>query len=127
MIDIKKVIIIHKILIDRYGGLQGTRDLALLESAIHRPYSTFDNQELYPLSEEKASAIIESILINHPFYDGNKRIGYVMMRLLLLEDGKDILASEEEKYQFVTNIASGKLKYDQILVWVKSKVINIKS
>ena len=105
------VIGIHKILIERFGGSDGIRDEGAMESAIQRPYSTFDNQELYKSIEEKAAAIIESILINHPFVDGNKRTGYTLMRLLLMNEGKDIIASEDEKYQFVIDIASGKLKY----------------
>ena len=118
MILIQDVISIHKVLIDQFGGSHGVRDLYLLESAIARPNSTFDGSDLYQTIEEKASAIIESILINHPFVDGNKRIGYVMMRLMLLNSGKDIVASENDKYEFVISVASGKLKFEGILDWV---------
>lgn len=118
MILIQDVISIHKVLIDQFGGRHGVRDLYLLESAIARPNSTFDGTDLYETIEEKASAIIESILINHPFVDGNKRIGYVMMRLMLLNTGKDIVASENDKYEFVISVASGKLKFEGILDWV---------
>lgn len=83
MIDIKEIIHIQEILIDKFGGVKGVRDLNLLESAISRPFQTFDNTDLYKSPIEKAAAIIESILINHPFIDGNKRIGYVLMRLML--------------------------------------------
>jgi len=121
-IDKKDVLSIHKVLIDKFGGAHGVRDESGLESAINRPYSTFDAQELYPSPEEKSAAIIESLLINHPFIDGNKRIGYVIMRLLLMSKGKDINASEEEKYQFVIGIASGKLKYEAILSWIKNNL-----
>lgn len=122
MITIEQVLIIHSILIEKFGGGSGVRDQGLLESALHRPYSTFDNQELYRSPEEKASSIIESILINHPFIDGNKRTGYTLMRLILLEHGKDIEASEEEKYQFVIGVASGELKYEAILLWIKGNL-----
>lgn len=119
MIRINDVISIQKILIDQFGGKHGVRDISLLESAIARPYSTFDGNELYTSVEEKAAAIIESILINHPFVDGNKRIGYVLLRLVLMNSGKDIEAPEDEKYRFVISIASGNLKFEGILDWVK--------
>ena len=119
MISIEDVKNIHSILIEQFGGSPGIRDEAALASAIARPYSTFDGIELYPSIEEKASAIIESIVINHPFIDGNKRIGYVLMRLFLLNAQMDIQATEEEKYQFVIRIASGKLHKDEILYWIR--------
>jgi death-on-curing protein len=123
MIVLEEVLIIHQILINSYGGGKGVRDKEALLSAIHRPYSTFEGNELYPTASEKAAAIIESILINHPFIDGNKRTGYVLMRLILLESGFDIDAKEEEKYDFVINIASGTWKYDQIFSWIKDRVV----
>ncbi|MCX6238064.1 MAG: Fic family protein [Bacteroidia bacterium] len=83
MIEVQDVIRVHEILIDKFGGCQGIRDLTLLESALSRPYQTFDQKDLYSSPLEKAAALIESILINHPFIDGNKRIGYTLMRLLL--------------------------------------------
>lgn len=117
---IEDVLSIHKTLIDRFGGSHGVRDKSLLESAIQRPYSTFDGKDLYPSTQEKASALIESILINHPFVDGNKRTGYTLFRLLILNDGLDISATEEQKYKFVIGIASGELKYDSILKWIQT-------
>ncbi len=83
MIQIEEVINIHDILIDRFGGSHGIRDHNALESAINRPFMTFDQKELYPTQTEKAAALIESLISNHPFLDGNKRIGYVMMRYFL--------------------------------------------
>ena len=73
MIELRDVLNIHNILIDKFGGSKGVRDQDSLESAIHRPFATFDNQDLYPTPADKSAAILESILINHPFVDGNKR------------------------------------------------------
>lgn len=98
---------IHKILIDRFGGSHGIRNQGALLSALSRPFQTFDGKELYVTPIQKAAALIESILVNHPFIDGNKRTGYVLMRLLLIENSYDIQASQDEKYQFVVRIASG--------------------
>jgi len=122
MIDIQDVILIHEILIENFGGSKGIRDHGLLESAISRPFQTFDKEDLYSNPVEKAAALIESVLINHPFVDGNKRIGYVLMRLLLMEFGVDIIATEEEKYDFVIKIAEGKYHQTEIIEWIIDKI-----
>ena len=122
MITVKEAIKIHKILIEEFGGTNGIRDTGALESAINRPYATFNSAELYPDPVEKATAIIESIIVKHPFVDGNKRVGYVLMRLLLLKQGYDIRASEEEKYSFVIGIASGQWKTEHIRIWLQEHV-----
>ena len=70
MIPFKEVELLHRILIDKFGGSHGIRDKAALESAISRPFQTFDGNDLYPSVFEKAASLIESILVNHPFIDG---------------------------------------------------------
>lgn len=122
MISSKEVEQIHNLLIEEFGGAQGIRDLGALDAAINRPFATFDQQELYPNPVDKAAALIESILINHPFIDGNKRTGYVLMRLLLLQSGQDIQAEQEEKYEFVISIATGKLTFSSIKHWIGEKL-----
>lgn len=122
MISQKEVLKIHSILIEKYGGLQGVRDIEILDSALNRPYQTFDSRELYPSPIDKASAIIESIVKNHPFVDGNKRMGYVLMRLILLESDLDIESTEDDKYEFVIEIASGRLDFDGIKDWLVQRI-----
>jgi len=118
MILIKEVELLHRILIDKFGGSYGIRDNAALESAITRPFQTFDGKELYPSVLEKAAALIESILINHPFIDGNKRTGYTLLRLFLISKEMDIIASQDNKYEFVIDIAAGTLNYEGIGSWL---------
>jgi death-on-curing protein len=118
MIGLKEVEAIHEILIERFGGTKGIRDAGALESAINRPYQTFDSIDLYPQPEDKAAAVFESLISNHPFIDGNKRTAYVMMRLTLRLSGKDITADEQDKYDFVIKSAEGKLTMDEIRNWI---------
>ena len=86
MISVKEVEKIHAILIGKFGGSHGIRDLGSLESALARPFQRFENEELYPSPILKAAALLESILINHPFIDGNKRTAYTIVRLFLLSN-----------------------------------------
>jgi len=122
MMDVQDVIQIHHILIDKFGGSHGVRDLGALEAAIHRPFATFDKQELYPTVEEKAAAIFESILINHPFIDGNKRTAYVMLRLILMDHGFDIHADQDEKYNMVMSVIRGEMRFEGIKDWIVSRI-----
>ena len=120
MISVSEAILIQDILIEKFGGTRGIRDRGLLDSALSRPFQTFDNKDLYSSGIKKAAALIESIIINHPFVDGNKRIGYVLLRLFLIYEGLDIYANQDEKYDFVINIASGSFDFDKICAWLES-------
>jgi death on curing protein len=120
MISFRDVEAIHHLLIDNFGGGRGIRDKGALESALNRPFQTFDNLELYPSPVDKAAAIFESVIINHPFIDGNKRTAYVLMRLMLLEYNMDIYATEDIKYDFVISAAQGHLQFDDIRKWITS-------
>ena len=113
---------IHEILIEKFGGSKGTRDRGILESAINRPFQTFDQTELYPLPVDKAAAIFESIISNHPFVDGNKRTAYVLMRLILRQYDFDIFADQNEKYEFVVSAAKGEIKFDRIREWLTNHI-----
>jgi death-on-curing protein len=122
MISLELAVAIHKVLIQQYGGSYGIRDQSLLESALQRPFQTFDNVDLYPDPVAKAAAIIESIVKNHPFIDGNKRTGYVLMRVLLKKEGLDIQASQDEKYAFVIQIAEGRIDFEKIQNWIQKNL-----
>ncbi len=122
MITFEEVLIIHTRVIKEFGGADGIRDRGLVDAAISRPFQTFDGHELYPSAIEKAAAIIESILNNHPFVDGNKRTGYVLLRLILLNNNLDITATQAEKYDFVIRIANGTDKFEQIKSWLENNV-----
>lgn len=118
MISLQEVSTIHQLVIERFGGSQGIRDKDALLSAVSRPFQTFDGKELYENALQKAAALVESILINHPFVDGNKRTGYVLLQMFLINQGVQITASQQTKYDFIIEIASGKMKHEEIVQWL---------
>ncbi|MDB5086764.1 MAG: doc [Mucilaginibacter sp.] len=124
MIDLGTAERLHNILIDKFGGSKGIRDKGSLLAALARPYASFDQQDLYPSATEKAAAIFESIIINHPFIDGNKRIAYLLLRLTLLESGYDISATQDEKYDMTIAASKGDIRIEEIKSWISDKLIN---
>jgi len=119
MISKSEIIKLHQLSIKKYGGSFGIRDEGLLESAIGRPFQTFGGYDLYVSTIEKAAAIAESIIINHPFIDGNKRTGFLTMLAILKIGGLNLIASEEDAYQFTISISTGEIKFDKIVEWLK--------
>lgn len=122
MISFEEAIQIHTLLIQKFGGTNGIRDSDVLLSALARPFQTFDGIELYPTPVEKAAAILESIISNHPFLDGNKRLGYVLMKLFLFEGGFHLKVEQQDAYQFIILVASGQQNIDRIISWLQSHV-----
>jgi death on curing protein len=123
MLHVNEAIRIHHLLIADFGGAQGVRDWGSLESALARPYQTFDGIELYATPQAKASAIMESLAINHPFVDGNKRIAYTLFRLLLLNAGVDIAADLDARYAMVIGVSKGEMRYEALLEWVEKYLV----
>ncbi len=120
MISVKQALSIHKIVIEKFGGSQGIRDINGLESALARPFQTFRGEELYSSIEEKATAIGESIIMNHLFVDGNKRTGYLLMEAILRYGNKKISVNNDLLYQFVISISTGEIKFNKIVEWLKN-------
>jgi death on curing protein len=120
MITKEIVLRLHELSILKYGGGNGTRDEGLMESAIARPYQTFAGEDLYPTVFEKAAAIAESIIINHPFVDGNKRTGFLVMLAILKNENYQLVISNEEIYNFTIKISTGEIKFEEIVEWLKS-------
>ena len=120
MIDRKTAEAIHAILIERFGGSSGIRDIGAMESALARPFATFDQIELYPNPLDKAAALLENLLINHPFVDGNKRTAYVLTRLTLMDYGIDLEATQDEKYAMVISASKGEIRFNEIRDWLGS-------
>ena len=114
----EKILLLHQIMAEATGGDVGVRDEALLESAIETIYSTFDGVELYPTKEEKAAKLGYSMISNHAFVDGNKRIGMYIMISFLELNGIKIDATNDEVYELGMAVAEGKADNKDILKWI---------
>jgi death on curing protein len=125
MINKVEILRLHDLSIINYGGSYGVRDESLLESAIGRPFQTFDGIDLYEDIYQKAAAIGESIIINHPFIDGNKRTGLLAMGFILFTEGIIIIAKEEDLYNMIIQISTGHLKFDETVDWLKANSAEI--
>ena len=115
----EKVKLLHQLMAEATGGSVGVRDEGLLDSALEGAFATFDGAELFPTKEEKAAKLCLSLVSNHAFVDGNKRIGvYVMLSFLEL-NGIRIEASDEDVVALGLGIADGSMNQDDVLSWIK--------
>jgi death-on-curing protein len=120
MITKEIVLRLHELSIIEYGGSNGLREESSLESAVSRPYQTFGGDELYLSVYEKAAAIGESIIMNHPFVDGNKRTGFLAMLAVLADERVYISSPNDKTYQFVIDISTGEKRFEEIVEWLKN-------
>ena len=118
-LTVEQVLFIHMRLIAETGGSPGLRDLALLASAVARPQATFAGEELYPDLFSKAAALMDSLVRNHPFVDGNKRVGITAAGLFLLRNGQRLTASNAELESFTLQVARGEMPLEQITTWLR--------
>lgn len=115
----EKVLSLHGFMARETGGCAGVRDYGLLESALSGPFATFDGVDLYPTIEEKAAFLGFSLIRNHAFIDGNKRIGAFVMLIFLDINGVKITASNDDLTQIILSCAAGKADRDDLLQWIR--------
>ena len=115
----EKVLLLHQLIAQETGGDAGVRDFGLLESALESAYQTFDGTELFPSKEEKAAKLGFSLISNHAFVDGNKRIGMYAMLAFLEMNGIHISPSNDDVIDLGLSVASGAADYEDILEWIK--------
>ena len=109
---------LHSRVVAQSGGSLGVRDLGLLLSSIAQPRMTFDGQDLYPTLPEKAAALGYSLIQNHSFLDGNKRIGHLAMEAFLVLNGYELDAEVDEQERLILDVASGRASRAQLVAWV---------
>ena len=114
----EQVISIHSSLIEATGGTDGVRDIGLLESALETPFQTFDGKDLYPALIQKAARLGYSLVSNHPFVDGNKRIGIHTMLVFLAVNGVEIECTQKELIDIGLSLADGTMDEEKLLIWL---------
>jgi death-on-curing protein len=126
-LTLSQILLIHQRLIQQSGGTPGLRDFAALESAVAQPKMTFDKNELYPTLSDKAAALGYSLIKNHPFIDGNKRICHAAIDVLLVLNGFEIDASVADQEKIIIQLAAGKMERDELVHWLKDHMVRFKS
>ena len=119
---LSEVLEIHRRVLDQSGGAAGVRDLGAIQSALAQPQMTFGGEELYPTVEAKASAVCFSLVMNHPFVDGNKRVGHAAMETFLVLNGYELNADVDDAETVILQLASGLLTREALLDWVRTHV-----
>ena len=114
----EKILLLHKLLAEATGGSVGVRDEALLDSALESAFAGFGEKEFYPTKEEKGARLGYTLISNHAFVDGNKRIGVYIMLSFLEMNGIRLHCTDDELVDIGLSVASGRMKYEELLRWV---------
>lgn len=118
-LTLEQIIVIHEDQIVRYGGSSGLRDVSLLESAVFRSQSSFGGEDLYPTIFDKASALMHSLILNHPFIDGNKRTGTASMLVFLELNGYRLQVNQKALVNAALDMESKKINVEKLATWLK--------
>jgi death on curing protein len=118
-LSISETLELHERLISSSGGATGIRDLGALESAVSQPHASFAGKDLYPDVITKAAALCFSLVMNHPFVDGNKRVGHAAMETFLLLNGFEIYSEVDEQERVVLGLAAGKFGRNDLVSWLR--------
>lgn len=115
----QQVLLIHSRAIKRFGGSSGVRDITLVESVVARPRATFSGEDLYQDIFDKAAALLQSLLKNHPFVDGNKRTALASAGIFLKRNGYTLINTHEQEVKFAIKVDNQNLTLEQIASWLK--------
>lgn len=118
----EEILVFHQQLIDRYGGLPGIRDEGLLDSALNMPFQGFGETDFYPTIPEKAVRLCFGLVKNHPFFDGNKRIGAMALTVLLDLNHYSLRATKGELSKIILQLAANEISNTDLLQWVYDRL-----
>ena len=121
----EKVLLLHRLIAEETGGSIGLRDEALLESTLESAFSGFGDREFYPTKEEKGARLGYTLISNHAFVDGNKRIGMYVMLTFMEVNGIRMDCTNEEVYETGMRVADGSMGYEELLEWIRNHAVYI--
>lgn len=121
-LSIEQILAVHAFQIRRYGGSRGLRDRGALEAAVARPAMTFGGEDLYPEPADKAAALMHSLVMNHPFVDGNKRVGAHSALLFLVANGFEPVFGSDELTVLTLALARGEVEAEALSIWFKQRI-----
>ncbi|HIW82159.1 MAG TPA: type II toxin-antitoxin system death-on-curing family toxin [Candidatus Acetatifactor stercoripullorum] len=113
-----QILLIHDQLIAETGGLSGLRDEGMLDSSLNAPFQTFGGEDMYPSLQQKAARLCFGLVKNHPFVDGNKRIGAHAMLVFLALNGIELQHSQSELSDVILQLAAGEIEATDLLRWI---------
>lgn len=120
-LSLEQVLELHRLEIRLFGGSAGLRERGSLEAALARPQMTFAGEDLYPDVESKAAALMHSLVMNHPFVDGNKRTGAAVAELFLSLNGVELEADDDDLVTFTLSVARGELNAEALTIWLRQR------
>ena len=126
-LTLAEVIELHRRISNQSGGAFGVRDLGGVESAVAQPRMMFGGNELYPTVQSKATALCYSLVMNHPFVDGNKRVGHAAMETFLVMNGFELVTDVDDAEQTILALAGGELSREKLLEWVTSHMRSLQA
>ena len=121
-LSVEQVLAFHEALVGQFGGASGVRDRGALEPAVARPAMTFGGEDLYGDVAAKAAALMHSLVLNHPFVDGNKRIGVAAAEFFLERNASILEASDEELERLTLAVAEGKVAAEALAIWFRQRL-----
>jgi len=115
----EQILLLQQDLIEQTGGTAGLRDEGLLESALFTPFQSFDGNDMFPSLQQKAARLGFGLIQNHPFVDGNKRIGAHAMLVFLSLNGVELTYTQQELSGMILDVAAGKQSFEDMVVWIQ--------
>jgi death on curing protein len=120
-LSLEQVLELHRLEIQRFGGSAGLRERGSLEAALARPQMTFAGEDVYPDVESKAAAVMHSLVMNHPFVDGNKRTGAAVAELFLNPNGVELEAADDDLVAITLSVARGEVNAEALAIWLRQR------
>jgi death on curing protein len=121
-LDVDQLLELHRLQLQQYGGLGGVRERGALEAAAARPAATFGGDDLYPDVPAKTAALMHSLVLNHPFVDGNKRVGAHAALLFAAANGFECIATPDELVQLTLQLAAGEIGVEALAIWFRQRL-----